>query len=218
MARSMLLHRVVCCESALSSAALLALHGRGADLDQLVPLCKRVAPAFRLFVAQAARGNAQAIHGPAPDSQGFTWYFGSDIGHPEPATFGESLWQVEQFVYDLKDGLAEDRQFFLLGFDQGAVLALMLACIVPELLAGVAAVRGFLPEIRGCSPPIEDLKELPVLLVYDPHDGAMPAALVDRTANELRRRRAAVELHAAPGVASNPEGAEDLLRQWLPSS
>ena len=132
-------------------------------MDQLVPLARELG-SVQLVAPQAARPLSPTTQGYAPSSDGFTWFFIQDVGYPEPATFGEGLWLVEQFVHDVRDRQDVERPIFLVGYEQGAVLALTLAAVLPESLSGVAAIGGYLPEIRGWSPPVEDLEGLPAVM------------------------------------------------------
>ena len=97
---------------------------------------------------------------------GYSWYFSYAPESPEPATFGDCLWELEQLLYDtLEERPAHD--LFLLGYRQGAVLALALAAVTAQYLAGAVAIEGYLPAIRDCSLVDDDLDGLPVLLVND---------------------------------------------------
>jgi phospholipase/carboxylesterase len=196
-------------------ATLVALHGRGGNVDQLVPLWREVAASFQLVAPQAARPVNPATQGYSSESEGYTWFFIQAIGRPEPATFGEGLWLVEQFIYDVKDRLSTERPIFLLGYEQGAVLAATLAGVLPERLAGVAAICGFLPEIRNWSLPVDNLGGLPILLVHDPQDAEIPIALARNTAEELARRSGTVELREFPGARQDPRTAAEGLRHWF---
>ena len=213
MPRSMLVYQELP-ETDQGAATLVGLHGRGGDLDQLVPLAREIG-SLRLVAPQAARPVNPTTQGYSPSSDGFTWYFIQDVPYPEPATFGEGLWLVEQFIYDVRDRQGVERPILLLGYEQGAVLALTLAAVLPESLTAVAAIGGYLPEVRGWSPPIEDLEGLPVLLVHDPDDAEIPLTLVEKTAAELGRRHADVELQHLAGAAQNPLGAATHIRTWF---
>jgi len=198
-----------------SIATLIGLHGRGADLDQLGPLCGEAAPSFELVTPQAARPINAVLDGYPLQEEGFTWYWGEEVCRPEPATFGESLWQLEQFVCDVRDRHNVKRSIFLVGHDQGAVLAATTVGIMPELLTGVVVICGCLPEIRGWSLPVENAEGLPVLLMHDPEDTQIPLALVQRTAKEFARRNAQVELRQLLGIRRDPLIAANVLKQWL---
>jgi phospholipase/carboxylesterase len=213
MPRSMLVYQDVP-ERTQDSATLIALHGSGGDLDQLLPLARDIG-SVHLVAPQAARPVTPTTQGYSPTSDGYTWFFIQEMGHPEPATFGEGLWLVEQFIYDVRDRQNADQPTFLLGFEQGAVLSATMAAVVPDALAGVVAICGYLPEIPGWSPPMEDLNGLPVLLVHDPDDVSMPVALVEKTVEELTRRRAAVQRQYVAGSRKNPVTAAPVIKKWL---
>jgi predicted esterase len=62
---------------------------------------------------------------------------------------------------------------------------------------------------------VEDLQGLPVLLVHDPGDPAMPLELIERTAGRLTARQAAVEVREVVGAGRDPLAAADLTRDWI---
>ncbi len=213
MPRSMLVYQEVP-ESAAQAATLIGLHGSGGDLDQLVALGRNVGP-FQFIAPQAARPVSPATQGYSATSDGYTWYFIQEAGRPEPATFGEGLWLVEQFIYDVKERKPPGHPTFLLGYEQGGVLSTTLAGVVPESLTGVVSICGYLPEIHGWSLPVEHLDGLPVLLVHDPDAGEIPRALLDKTVEELGRRGAAVQVQPATGAQHDPVAAAPIVRAWL---
>ena len=212
MPQSMLVYQEL--PAAQSVATVIGLHAEAGDVDQLVPLAGRLGPACQLVAPQAARSTNPATQGYV-ENQGFLWFFIQEIGHPEPATFGESLWLLDRFICDVRERQGNDRPVFLVGYEQGAVLAATLAMVVPELLAGIVAISGYVPDIPGWSPPVEDLQGLPVLLVHDPGDPAMPLELVERTAGRLTARQAAVEVREVAGAGRDPLAAADLTRDWI---
>jgi predicted esterase len=199
---------------AASAATVIGLHAEAGDVDQLVPFAGRLGPQLQLIAPQGARPTNPATQGYV-ENQGYLWFFIQEVGHPEPATFGESLWLLDRFICDVRERQGHDRPVFLVGYEQGAVLAATLAMVVPDLLAGVVAINGYVPEIPGWSAPVEDLEGLPVLLVHDPADPAMPADLVERTALRLSERHAAVEVREVAGAGRDPLAAADLTRDWV---
>ena len=212
MAQSMLIYQEL--PAAESVATVIGLHGDAGDVDQLLPLAGRLGPACQLIAPQAARPTNPATQGYV-ENQGYLWFFIQEIGHPEPATFGESLWLLDRFICDVRERQGNDRPLFVVGYEQGAVLAATLAMVVPELLAGVVAISGYVPDIPGWSAPVDDLQGLPVLLVHDPADPALPLELVERTAAGLTARKAAVETRAIAGAGRDPLAAADLTRDWI---
>lgn len=211
MTSSQLVYRVVA-PSALRAATLIVLHGGNSTLDQLVPLAQTLRTDLEIVAPSAARGvyvDRELVS--------YTWFGIQDPPYPEPASFGDSLYQLEQFVYDVRARQAEDDPPpYLLGFDLGAVLALALTGVVPDYLSGVAAACGYMPIIPGWTPPIEQLEGLPILLVCDPgQDESLPRELIDQTAQQLARRGASLAVESLPGAASLGADLAVLIRSWL---
>ncbi|HYH11248.1 MAG TPA: hypothetical protein VD789_02745 [Thermomicrobiales bacterium] len=101
---------------------------------------------------------------------GYTWFIGP-FEQPSPLYFGDALAEIERFLWDEVDrqegGQAELP--FLVGVEQGAIMAIAAAAAVPDLLSGVIAIDGFLPMVPGWDPPLAPLEGLPILLI-DPVD------------------------------------------------
>jgi predicted esterase len=153
-ARSQLLR----CEVAAAGGrrgTLLALHSDGADARELVPLCRAAALDFDVLAPQAARSRNPFLSSAPPgdarwaDYAGFAWFRRDDLGHPEPASFGDSLWQIEQLLLEVHE--RGGGAIYLVGYREGATLAYGAALAVPELLDGVIAIEGTRPEITGWS-------------------------------------------------------------------
>ena len=216
MTRSMLVYQDLPPTTGDAVATVVALHGHGGTVDELVPLCREIHPSLHIVTPQAMRPvNAPSRVYTIEDEGGYRWCFGEPTDDPEPATFGESLWSIEQFVYDVKDRMAgAERPIILLGREQGALVALTMAMIVPEWLAGVVAIGGYLPVIRGWSPPVETLAGLPILVVHEPQqEGAQTA--VERTLVELQKRQGVVTASVVADVQRNPSLAVEPIRGWL---
>lgn len=99
---------------------------------------------------------------------GYTWYIGP-IDRPAPVFFGDALAEIERFLWDELDRQQRERpkRPFLLGIEQGAVMALGAALAVPDLVSGVIAIDGALPIVPGWDPPLAPLDALPILLLGD---------------------------------------------------
>jgi predicted esterase len=194
-------------------AVVLGIHGHAGSVDQLDPLCRSLGADVAAVLPQAWR--PLNIHGVAEDVHpGYSWYFSFGIDQPEPATFGDCLIELEALVYDLFEE-DEQRSIIVLGFEQGASLALALAGVVPDFLSGVVAIGGVMPRIKGWSFPVENLGGLPVLQVSDAGSGAERAALTDSTAQYLRDVHARVETHEHPGAWQYPLVSASIVRDWI---
>ncbi|MGH7292816.1 MAG: hypothetical protein ACREJT_16475, partial [Myxococcota bacterium] len=165
-AQSQLLRRSSRARPELRRGTLVALHSDGADASELAPLCAGLEREFDLLAPQAARSRNPFLSSASPDDSrwraygGFRWFARDDAGRPEPASFGDSLWQLEQLVRELHERGAAPA--LLLGYREGATLALGAALAFPDLLSGVLALDGDRPEIPGWSERFAIPADLPV--------------------------------------------------------
>ena len=118
--------------------ALVLLHGRGADENDLFPLLDELDPNRRLH-GYTPRGPLSLPPG------GAHWYVLGGIGTPERETFAASFAALAEFL----DGLPYDR-LVLGGFSQGCAMAYALALYQgrprPDVLL---AMSGFVPSVEG---------------------------------------------------------------------
>jgi len=161
--------------------ALVLLHGRGADENDLHGLLDQLDPARRL-VGVTPRGPLSLPPG------GAHWYAVYRIGFPDPVTF----WPVFADLCAWYDALPERLGFpadriVLGGFSQGCVMSYALG-----LQAGRPAPRALLA-LSGFMPAVEDLEldlDRPGLEVVIEHGAADPVIGVG-FAREARMRLAA---------------------------
>lgn len=121
-----------------AEGALVLLHGRGADENDLFPLLDALDPERRLH-GYTPRGPLALPPG------GAHWYVLGGIGTPERETFSASFGALSEFL----DGLPHER-LALGGFSQGCAMAYALALFRgrprPDALL---ALSGFLPRVDG---------------------------------------------------------------------
>jgi phospholipase/carboxylesterase len=211
--RSVLVYSEIGAGGGTQKAVVILLHGYAGHQTDLVPLGRSLGGEVELVVPEAPRvlyfGRETMSH---------YWYIGEVEGRPDPPTFGDCLFQVEQFVYDTIDRSGGDIRPYLVGFDQGAVLALAAAKLIPDHLAGAVAICGYMPTIPGADLPARDFKGLPVLLVEDPDDASSDASLMARTAATLAVDGACVTRSPLPGARSLGDHVGAGVRTWLDDS
>ena len=121
-----------------AAGALVLLHGRGADENDLFPLLDELDPERRLH-GYTPRGPLSLPPG------GAHWYVLGGVGTPERETFSASYAALIEFL----DGLPYER-LVLGGFSQGCAMAYALALFRgrrrPEALL---AMSGFIPTVDG---------------------------------------------------------------------
>ena len=121
-----------------AAGALVLLHGRGADENDLFPLLDELDPERRLH-GYTPRGPLSLPPG------GAHWYVLGGVGTPERETFSASYAALIEFL----DNLPYER-LVLGGFSQGCAMAYALALFRgrrrPEALL---AMSGFIPTVDG---------------------------------------------------------------------
>jgi pimeloyl-ACP methyl ester carboxylesterase len=187
-----------------ATSAAVVLQGTASDVERLTALAGTVAPARALVVPDPLRFLYLSR-----SHVGRRWFVRSIDGETEPATFGDALYAVEQLT--LGAGERWDEPPLLLGHGQGGELALALAAIVPELLAGVVALDAVLPVVPGWERPACDAGGLPVLVL----PGAQEPAAVERTRAELAAVGARVTVAPSHGEAAALGAAlDEPLASW----
>jgi len=184
-------------------------------LDQLVPLCRALRASAEISAPEAPREvHPYTSYYPTQDL-GSYWFSILHDGSPDPTRFGDSLWRLEQFVVDVVRRGAPGRPIFLLGYDQGASLALTLAGVVPEYLDGVIGICGYAPRFKDWSMPIQDLGGLHILMVNDAHDESIRPDWISNTVVDLSERHASVITETVPGAKADFMNAIASASDWF---
>lgn len=211
-ASTALIYREYECFSQDGSGTVVALHDKGSDISSFEGYSRALTGSFHVIALQAWRPVIPRILRPE-DHAGYCWYLDYPNDHPEPATFGDSLWLVEQFLYGLLRRQSLARPVILFGHGQGAAIALTLSLVLPDLLGGVVALDGRLPKIRGWAPPVLAKFALPVLMLVSRRQPASSSA--DTTLSELSDRGYEVTHRLLPERAPTEARVVDEISAWL---
>jgi phospholipase/carboxylesterase len=145
--------------------ALVLLHGRATDENDLFPLLEMLDPERRL-AGYTLRGPLNLPPG------GWHWYELAGIPTPDPTTFTRTFGLVSGWLDSMGEdtGVPMDRTV-LGGFSQGSVMsyALGLGAERPGP-AGIIALSGFLPRVPGFALDLESRQDLPVAIGHGTHD------------------------------------------------
>jgi len=171
------------------AGALVLLHGRGADMNDLFPLLDALDPERRLL-GITPQGPLTLPPG------GHHWYRLGGIPTPDRETFSASLAQLATFL----DGLPLPvNRIVLGGFSQGAVMALSLALGAGRPRpAGLLALSGFTPQVDGFALDLGGLDDFPAAVVHGALDPVIPSAYGKETAVMLRGAGADVTWFESP--------------------
>lgn len=172
-----------------AGAAAVVLHGRGGSADGMLGLAREVAPPDLALLAPAADGRS--------------WYprsFLAPLEENEPWLSSALEW-LDELVAELDDAGAPPERLALVGFSQGACLALEFVSRHPRRYGGVAALSGGLVGPPGTSwDDGGSLEGTPVFLGCSDGDPHVPRERVEESADALAARDADVTSRIYPGL------------------
>lgn len=181
-----------------AEAAVILLHGRGATAEGMLPLAEAFAQPDVAYLAPRAAGR--------------TWYpysFLAPLRENEPG-LSSGLRVVADLVARMEGEGVPAERVVLLGFSQGACLAVEAAARHARRYGGVVALSGALigtGECPGRRPPDDkafdydgDLAGTPIFLGCSDADPHIPRPRVRRSSEVLRALGGAVEERIYPGM------------------
>ena len=184
-------------ELGLAGAVMIMIHGRGAGAADIMGL----APQFQ-------RENLAFL---APQAEGHSWYpysFLVPVQQNEPG-ISSAMTVISSLVLESELHDIPRERIFVLGFSQGACLALEFAARHPARYGGVFGLSGGLIGPPGTTWESEEsLAETPVFLGCSDVDPHIPRSRVEESAEVLRRLGGNVDMQLYPGMGHTISGAE----------
>ena len=191
-----------------ASPALILLHGRGANEDDLLGLARYLDE--RLFIVSARAPFTFHFGG------GFTWYDLEEVGRPEPAMFAESYKKVLQLFHDVKKGYPVDpAKVFFGGFSMGTVMSYAMALTCPEDIAGVLANSGYIPESADIKLQWDKIKGKPFFVAHGKYDPVIPMVFAERAKDLLEKAGAQLTYHEYDMAHQITEESLNDMMGWL---
>jgi len=174
-----------------ASIAMIVLHGRGASGEDAIDL-------GRLFTRTTK--NVALL---APQAAGGTWYpqrFFASLDENEPY-LTSAIGVVAEIIEELPARGFEREQVMLVGFSQGACLALEFAARHPHRYAGIVGLSGAVIGPPGTKREAEgSLKKTPIFLGCSDRDPHVPLPSVRESAVLLRELGGDVTERIYPGM------------------
>ncbi|MBN1966494.1 MAG: phospholipase [Anaerolineae bacterium] len=173
-----------------AQAAVVMLHGRGARAQDILQLAPYL-------------GHEDAVAFLAPQASTNTWYpysFVAPLEANEPC-LSSALLAVTDTLLQVEAVGITDRRTLLLGFSQGACLALEFAARNARPYGGIIGLSGGLIGPDGTPRDYEgDFEQTPVFLGCSDVDPHIQLARVHESADVLARLGAAVTTRIYPGM------------------
>lgn len=189
------------------SRTLVLLHGYGADERDLLSIAHALDPRLRAVSLQApiSMGGRQRA-----------WYSLKQHGRGISFDAAEAAEGARLCVEAVEEIARGSPQPFLLGFSQGASMALAVALTRPELVKGVFSLSGVPARVEPAelAAPAA-LRGLPVFAAHGTHDPVLPIEMGRANRAELGRLGCEVTWREYPmGHMVLPEELDDA-REWL---
>jgi len=187
-------------------AAAILIHGRGSSADDIMRLVPTIDPGGVAYLAPQAAGNS--------------WYphrFLSPVAQNEPH-LTSALAVIDALLGEIAAAGVGVANTLLLGFSQGACLALECAARGDQPLGAVAGLSGALiGPLDAPRPPLAaSVSDLPVFLGCGDVDDHIPLPHLNQTANLFRDAGAAVDLRVYRGMSHSINRDElEAVRQHL---
>ena len=174
-------------ETSARYPAILALHGRGSNEQDLIGLVPHL-PQGLLWISPRA---------PLPIGPGsYEWYRVRVIGKPDPEHVLAALETIDQFIDEILATYPVDPQkLFLLGFSQGSLLSMCYTLTHPGRVAGVIAQSGYIPNNIELEIDETGLKEKPFILTHGEQDTMLPVEWGRASRDRLQALGVDLEYH-----------------------
>jgi phospholipase/carboxylesterase len=193
---------VVLAPAAKPEAAVIWLHGLGADGHDFVPIVPELPLPATLSVRFVF---PHAPVRPVTINNGYAmraWYDIVGItlsAREDEAGIRDSEKQIRTLVQQELDSGIPAKRIVIAGFSQGGAIALQVALRFPQRLAGVLALSTYLPlrEALRLEAAAEN-RDVPILMCHGSQDGVVPMALGSASRDALQALNYTIEWRAYP--------------------
>ena len=190
--------------------ALVLIHGRGADENDLFPLFDMLDPERRLL-GVSPRGPLSMPPG------GAHWYVVRRVGFPDPDTFFPTFERLQGWLAAFlnEHGVPLERTV-IGGFSQGAVMSYSLA-LGPgrERPAALVGLSGFMPTVDGFDLTLDDLFGFRIAIGHGTFDPVIDVHFSREAQQRLEDAGADVTFKESPMDHTIDPAYLEYLRGWL---
>ncbi|MFT4174762.1 MAG: alpha/beta fold hydrolase [Rhodocyclaceae bacterium] len=175
---------------------LILLHGLGSNEEDLFALASHFDERFLVLSLRAPFEMAPGY---------YRWFERTDTPGGRVIDTQEFDASRKMLIQEINNAVmafgADPRQVFLMGFSQGAMMALALALSTPQKLFGVVAVAGrVLPEVANLAASQDALAHLRLLIQHGTEDTVVPVS------DGYAARDLFADLHVMMGFHEYPAG------------
>jgi phospholipase/carboxylesterase len=145
--------------------AIFLLHGMGSHEEDLLQLVQDFKDSHHIF----------SLRGPIVFDPGYAFFTMEEEGKPIRTVFDEVLMYIQSFIHEaIAEYELDEEQIYVLGFSQGAVLAQSLALTMGNVIHGVVALSGYIPDFVRLDYKRQAVNHLNIFISHGEYDYIIP--------------------------------------------
>jgi len=186
--------------------AIFVLHGMGSNEQNMLPLVDGLEDLFYIF----------SIRGPLTQPPGFSYFTIQGYGQPHREVFDQGTAQLSNFIdYAVERYPVDPDCLYVLGFSQGAILAMTLGLTLGNRISGVVALSGYIPRFVKEEYTIKSVDQLSVFISHGVVDNVLPYEWGVESNKYFRGLGAQVTFQAYPeGHTVSLKNQQDFIK-WI---
>jgi len=182
-------------------AAIFLLHGLGSNEDDLLQL------------VDSYKGNCHifSLRGPIAHRPGFAFYTFEEEGKPNREIFDKMILFTLDFIKEaVEEYQLDPKKVYIIGFNQGAVIAQTLALFLGNEIAGTVALSGYIPDFVNADYKKAGIKDAKVFISHGEYDYDFPIKWGENSKQFFEEYGANVTFKTYPvGHGVSPENIKD---------
>ena len=183
--------------------AIFLLHGLGSDEKDLLQLVDSFSTECHIF----------SLQGPIQHRPGYAFYTFEEEGKPERAIFDKVLKGVESFIFEAIQAFnLDEKQIYVVGFNQGAAVAASLAMVMGNAIRGTAVLSGYLPEFAALEYSKKTMDQSKIFISHGEYDYDFPFEWAEHAVRSFNDYGTHVTFKSYPvGHGVSQQNIQDLL-------
>lgn len=183
--------------------AIFLLHGLGSDEKDLLQLVDSFSTNCHIF----------SLQGPIQHRPGYAFYTFEEEGKPERAIFDKVLKGIESFILDaIQEFQLDEKQIYVVGFNQGGAMAASLAMVMGNALRGTAVLSGYLPEFAALEYSKKTMDQSKIFISHGEYDYDFPFEWAEHAARFFNDYGTQVTFKSYPvGHGVSEQNLQDLI-------
>lgn len=145
--------------------ALFLMHGIGSNEQNILSMADGLEDSFYIF----------SIRGHLSQPPGFAYFTIKGFGNPHREAFDEGVTRLTDFIdYACEQYPLDISRLYLLGFSQGAILAMTLGLTLGNRIKGIVGLSGYIPKFVKEDYKIRPVDQLSLFISHGEMDEILP--------------------------------------------